>query len=583
MRASSNIARPDLLTSARGRAVGHGVGPAIQRTILLVAVLATLVLVAYPLVWLFLGSLGVPRGLSLNAYWTLFTNAAYVQALLNTLALALGVALGSLVLGVPLAWATARTDLPASGLLRVLVAIAYMLPPYLTALAYIILAGPNSGHLNRLFTAVTGAAAGPFNVFSLGGVIFVISLHVFPIVYFLTHTALRSVDVALEQSAQILGASRWQTLRRVTLPMVTPAITAGVLLASIESMALFGPQAFLGTPARIDFLPTRVYSLLQRFPPLFAEASALAFALVVLTVLGLFVQRAFLERRSFITVTGKAGRVEVVRLGRWRPPLLVWCWSVVLVAVVLPLGVLTLAAFSKSWLDPFLPSNWTLQNFGYALFQEQTSQRGILNSLRLAAGSATLCMVLGLLVAYIDLRTTMRGRRLLDYLAILPLGLPGIVLAVGLLQAWIRVPLPIYATIWMLLIAYAARFLPLAVRSANSALRQVDPSLEEAARITGAPWLQAITRVTAPLIRPGLLVGWILVFIPAMGELSATILLYTQGSETLAIAIYRLQELGRLEIVAALAVLTVVVTLLALAVAVRIAGRGADELAGGKA
>lgn len=552
-----------------------------QQIVLLLAVLLTLGLVGYPLAWLLLGSLGLPRGLSLEAFGTILTNPAYLQALGNTLILALGTAVLSAVLGVPLAWVTARTDLPGRGLLRVAVALAYMLPPYLTAVAYIILAGPNSGHLNRLVIALTGASAGPFNIFSLGGVVFVISLHVFPITYFFTHTALLSIDSSLEQSARILGSSRFQVLRTVTLPLVAPAITAGLLLAGINSMALFGSQAFLGTPARIEFLPTRVFALLQRIPPLFPEASALAFALVLFTVLGLWAQRAFLERKSYVTVTGKGARSELIPLGGWRWPLLAWCWGVVLFAVVLPLGVLAAAAFSKNWLDPFVPSNWTLGQFGYALFEEQVSQRGIANSLKLAAGAASLCMLLGLFVAYIDLRTTIRGRRLLDYLAILPLGLPGIVLAVGLLQGWIRLPLPVYGTIWILLIAYAARFLPLAVRSANASLHQVDPSLEEAARISGASWAEAIARVTAPLVRPGLLVGWILVFVPVIGELSATVLLYTQGSETVAIAIYRLRDLGRLEVVAALAVVTIGITLLALGVAVRIAGRGIDELAGG--
>jgi iron(III) transport system permease protein len=552
-----------------------------QQIVLGLTAAATLILVGYPLLWLLLGSLGIPRTLSLAAFASIVTNAAYSQALLNTVVLALATGLGSVLFGVPLAWATARTDLPGKGLLRVAAAMAYMLPPYLTAIAYIILAGPNSGQLNRFVTALTGAERGPFNIFTLAGVAFVISLHVFPITYFLTHAALLSVDSGLEQSAQILGASRLRTLRRITLPLVAPAITAGFLLAGVNSMALFGPQAFLGNPGRVDFLPTRVYALLQRFPPNFAEASALSFALVSLTVLGLYAQRAFLERKSYVTVAGKAGRSEPVRLGAWTVPVLLLCWGVALFAVILPLGILAMAAFSKNWLEPFLPGNWTLGNFSYALFEEQVSRRGLVNSLGLAAGAATLSILLGLVIAYFDLRTQVRGRRLLDYLAILPLGLPGIVLSVGLLQGWIRIPLPVYATIWILLIAYTARFIPLAVRSANTSLRQVDPSLEEAARVVGAGWVQALRRVTAPLIRPGLLVGWILVFVPAMAELSATVLLYTQGTETLSIAVFRLHELGRLEVVAAIAVVQIAITLTALAVAVRIAGRGIDLAGGG--
>ncbi len=551
-----------------------------QLVVLILVACVTLVLVAYPLVWLILGSFGIPGEISFDAFAATVGEASYREPLINTLVLAVGTGLMSVIFGVPLAWATARTDLPAKRGIHAAVALAYMMPPYLTAVAYIALAAPNSGYLNRIVVVLTGAESGPFDIFTFAGVVFVISFHLFPLVYFFTYTALLSVDGALEQSAQILGAGRLHVLRKITLPLVTPAITAGTLLVAIHSMALFGPQTFLGTPAGVSFLPTHLYGQLQRFPPQFADASALAFVLLILTVVGLFVQRALLERKSYVTVTGKAGRASVVRLKRWKWPLVMFCWGVAAVAVMLPLGFLIIASLSKNWLDPFGPANWTLSNFSYALFEEQVSQRGILNSFRLAAGAATLCMVLGSFIAYIDLRTRARGRRLLDYLAIIPLGLPGIVMGLGMLQGWIRVPLPIYGTIWILLITYIARSLPIAVRSANASLLQVDPSLEEAGRIAGATWFRTITKITFPLLRPGLLVGWILVFIPTLGELSATILLYSQGSETISIAIFRLQELGRLEVVAALSVVTVVITLLALALVMRVAGRGIGALVG---
>lgn len=552
---------------------------AIQQIVVIsLVVVVMLVLVAYPLLWLILGSVGIPDQVSLEAFGKLFTDMTYLRALINTLALAAAAGLLSLFLGVPLAWATARTDLPFKGGIHASVAAAYILPPYLTALAYIILAAPNSGYLNRLAAAFPGVPTELFNIFSFGGVVFAISLHVFALVYFFAYSALLAMDSSLEQAAQILGASRLRTLRRVTLPLVAPAIMAGALFAGVNSMALFAPQAFLGIPAGVSFLPTLLYGSLQRFPPLFAEASAVALALVILTVAGLFVQRALVTKKSYITITGKAERPELVPLKSWKWPMLAYCWGVVLVSIVLPIGVLLYASLSRNWLAPFGAGNLTLSNFTYAVLQEQVSQRGIVNSLLLASGAATICMVLGLLVAYIDLRTDIRGRRLLDYLAILPLGLPGIVLALGVLQGWIRVPLPVYATIWILLIAYTARFLPLAVRSANNSLLQLDPSLEEAGRISGASWARVLTRITFPLLRPGLLVGWILVFVPAVAELGATILLYTQGTETISVAIFRLQEQGRIEVVAALAIVTSIITLLALAVIKRIAGRDIDEI-----
>ena len=525
------------------------------------AVALLLFLVGYPLLWLFLGALGVPQSFGLEHVQRAFTRPQNYAALVNTLQLALGTGIMSIFIGVPLAWATARTDMPLRQVVHALVALSYIMPPYLTALAYIFLLGPDAGHFNRLLQGAFGFESGPLNIFSMPGVIFVIGIHVFAFTYFLTHSALKSVDASLEESAQMLGARRWQTALRINLPLVAPAVTGGALLAAIDSLALFGPQAIIGTPAQITFLPTRIYATIGSYPPRWAEASGLSLLLVVLTVAGLAVQRGYLERRSYVTVGGRGVRTQIIDLGAWRWPLLAFCLIVVFFSAIAPIGVLTLNAFSKSWTDPLSLSNLTLTHFNAALFQDQVAVRGILNSLKLATAAATIAVVIGAAVAYLDLRTNVRGRRILDYLAILPLGLPGTVMAVGILLAFIRLPIPIYGTLWILLAAYVARFIPLATRSANATFRQIDPSLEEAGRITGASWLHAIRRILMPLSRPGLLVAFLLVFIPAFGELSATILLYTGGTETIAIAIYRLNDLGQLEVVSALAVFTIVVVL----------------------
>lgn len=551
----------------------------IPTLVLGLAALLLLGLVGYPLLWLLLGALGVPGDISLTHFTRAYTRSGNAEPLKNTLVLAFGCGLLSVLLGVPLAWATARTNMPLRRTIQAFVALAYITPPYLTALAYIILLGPNAGHFNRLLTWLFGLEDGPLNVFTMGGVIFVIALHVFAFPYFLTYSALQALDAPLEESAQMLGAGRWTVARRVTLPLVAPAITGGALLAAVESMALFGPQAFLGLPAQLVFLPTRIYGLLGSYPPRWGDASALSLILVLLTVVGLFVQRGYLERRSFVTVSGRGVRTQRLTLGAWRWPLLAFCLMVVFFAAIAPVGVLVAAAFSKSWIDPLTLSNLTLANFREALFDDQVAVRGIVNSFKLAIGAACIATILGLFVAYIDLRTKARGRRLLDYLAILPLGLPGTVLAVGVLLAFIRPPFQIYGTIWILLVAYVARFIPLAVRSANSALRQVDPSLEEAARITGASWLRTIRSILLPMVRPGLLAAWLLVFIPALGELSATILLYSSGTETIAVAIFRLRDLGQLEVVSALSVFTIAVILVISLVLHSLASRGGSPVA----
>ena len=521
-----------------------------------------LLIVGYPLLWLVMSAFGIPTDFQFGYIARVYTRAQNFAPLINTIILAFGAGVISVMLGVPLAWATARSDMPLRRVVQALVALAYITPPYLTAIAYIILLGPDAGYFNRVLQTLIGTTHGPINIFSMGGVVFVIGMHVFPFTYFMTHNALRSVDASYEEAAQLLGARRWATLWRVNLPLVAPAITGGALISAINSMALFGPQAFLGLPAQITFLPTRIYSVIGSYPPRWAEASALSLMLVLLTACGLILQRAYLDRRSYTTVGGRGLRLVAIHLGAWKWPLLAFCLCVVFFSAIAPVGVLAVAAFSRSWINGVSAGNFTFDHFDEALFNNQIAVRGIFNSFRLAIGAGICAVVIGATVAYVDLRTRAKGRRLLDYLAILPLGLPGTVMAVGVLLAFIRPPFAIYGTIWILLVAYVARFVPLATRSANSTLRQIDPSLEEAARIAGASRLQSLWRILLPLARPGLAVAFLLVFIPALSELSATILLYSGGTETIAVAIFRLNDLGQLEVVSALAVFTIVVTLL---------------------
>ena len=542
--------------------------------VLVVAAASLLVVVGYPLLWLFLGALGLPASFGIGRFAAALTTPQNLQPVLNTLILACGAGALSVILGVPLAWAVARTDMKMRATVRALVALAYIVPPYLTSIAYIILLGPNAGYVNRALAWLFGLPRGPFNILSMGGVVFVISVHAFAFPFFLTETALRSVDAPFEESAQIFGARRATVAWRITLPIVAPAITGGALLAAVDSMALFGPQAFLGLPAQLVFLPTRIYGVLGGYPPRFADASALSLILVLLTVLGLVIQRAYLERRSYVTVSGRGVRVQRIPLGRPGSWLLAACLAVGVLAAIAPLAVLVIASFSVVWTSPPVPGNLTFANYATALFGNQVSVRGILNSFRLAAGAGVIASLLGFAIAYLDLRTRVRGRRLLDYLAVLPLGLPGTVMAVGVLQAFIRPPVRLYGTIWILLVAYIARFIPLSVRSANATLRQIDPGLEEAARITGASWFACLRRVVLPMARPGLVTAFMLVFIPALNELSATILLYSSGTETISVAVFRLNDLGQLEVVAALAVFSIAVILVVSLALNHLVGRG---------
>lgn len=531
--------------------------------------LALIVLVAAPLGVLILGSVTDEGAVTLDHFGRVLSRAIYYNALVNSVLLGLGAAALSVVIGAPMAWAVSRTTMPGKGLVRVLVAVSYITPPFLSAIAYVILLAPNAGVLNVALVNLFGLERGPFHAYTLPTMIFVTALHTFPYVFLLTSSALISIDASLEESARILGSGAWRATLRVTLPMVTPAILSGALLAFVHAISLFGSQAILGLPGRVFTLPTRIQALFS-YPPQFGQAAALSMFLIILTVIGLYLQRGYLERRSFATIGGKGVRPELIDLGRWQWAALGLCGLVFVVSVVLPYAFLALASISKAWALGVFPQNLTLDNYHFVLFDYEVTRRAILNSLVLAGAAATLGVLLGAVLAHLDVRTTIRGRKVLDYLSLMPLGLPGIVLAVGILLFWLRLPIDIYGTLWILLIAYLTRFLPLGVRSANAALRQVDPSLEECARITGASWLRTFVAVTFPLVGVGLLAGWILIFVPAIQELSASILLFTGPTITLAVAVFNLYDNGLLERVSALAIVNTAIITLALVVAQRI-------------
>jgi iron(III) transport system permease protein len=534
------------------------------------AVVCLVVLVVLPVGSLVLGSLRGESGLSLENFREALTGRLYVQALQNSLILGAWTGLFSVAIGVPLAWAVARTNVPGKPLITATATLAYLSPPFLTAIAFVNLFGPNAGLINKLLRDVLDLPWLTFNIFSMRGLVLVTVLHTFPFVFLLAASALRSVDASYEEAAQILGAGKWRTALSITAPLVAPAILSGTLIAFVNAIALFGSQAIIGLPGRVVTLPTRIYALFD-YPPEYGLASALSLVFVLITVVALFIQRSYLARRSFVTLAGKGARPQLIDLGPARWLMLGFAGLVFVVAILLPYGSLIAVSLSKSWGLGFW-QNLTLQNYRFILFEYDVTQRAIVNSLILATLAATIAVALGAVIGWIDLRTRLPGRHLLDYAALIPLGLPGIVMAVALLQFWLKVPLALYGTLAILLLAYAGRYVPLGVRAANASLRQVDPSLEESARILGAGWGTTMWEVTLPLIRPGLFAGWLLVFVPAIQELSASILLFSSGSITLAVAVYNLYETGYTEPVAALAIINVVIIAGAIWIARKLGG-----------
>jgi iron(III) transport system permease protein len=542
-----------------------------EHVMMALAAVALTILVILPLASLLLGSVTGEGGATLGHFREALSRRLYVQALRNSLVLGAWTALLSVVVGLPMAWAVSRTDVPGKPFIHATATIAYLTPPYLTAIAFVYLFSPNAGLVNQWVRDVLGLPQLTFNIHSMAGLVLVTVLHTFPFVYLLAASALESVDASMEESARILGAGWWRTLRVVTVPLVAPAVLAGALVAFVNAIALFGSQAIIGLPGRIFTLPTRIYALFD-YPPQYGLASAMSLVFVGITVAALYVQRRYLARRSFVTVGGKGGRPRLVDLGPARFGVLAFAVAVFIVAVLAPYLTLLAVSVSRSWGLHFW-ENLTMQHYRFVLLEYDVTRRAIVNSLILASAAATLAVLLGSFVGWLDLRTRLRGRKALDYVSLVPLGLPGIVVAVALIQFWLRMPLPIYGTLLIILLAYTGRYVPLGVRSANAAFRQIDATLEESARITGGGWLRTFTSVTLPLARPGLFAGWLLVFVPALQELSASILLFSSGSITLAVAVYNLYETGSLEPVAALSIVTMAIITVAILLATRL-GRG---------
>lgn len=350
------------------------------------AIAALVILIVLPLGSLLLGSVFGDTGFTFDNFARALANRLYYEALINSLILGFWTGLFSVLIGVPLAWAVSRTNLPGKGFVRLTASIAYLSPPFLVAIAYVNLFGPNAGIVNVFIHDVLGLPSLTFNIFSMTGLVFVTVPHTFPFVYLLAVSALQSVDASLEESAQILGAGRMRTALTVTLPLVAPAILSGALIGFVNAIALFGSQAIIGLPARIFTLPTRIYALFD-YPPQYGLASALSLLFVAITVAALYLQRAYLARRSYVTLGGKGVRLQPVDLGWVRWLLLLFCLLVFVITILLPYAALVAVSFSKSWGLAFW-QNLTLDNYRFVLLDYDVTRRAIVNSLVLATLAA---------------------------------------------------------------------------------------------------------------------------------------------------------------------------------------------------
>lgn len=530
--------------------------------------LAILYLVLPPFFFILHTSLVVDRGIRAGDFTTqhfanIVDSLSDVQTLLgNSLIFAVGSAPIALLYGTLLAWLAERTNAPFRSLAYVSAYVSFAIPGIIKTIGWIMLLGPKAGILSAAVAVITGAPR--LNIFSMEGMILVESFLWIPLVFLLMSVPFRSIDPALEEAATVSGSGGWQVFKRVTLPLALPSVLAVLILTFVRSLESFEIPALIGIPAGIEVLTSKIYLQIKGgFIPRYGEASAYSIILIIIVALGLVPYYKITSKTyRFTTISGKAYRPHRVDLGKWK-----WVGGCLL--LVLPLiQSLPIIAIAWSSLLPFaqVPSRRalsliTLNNY-WAAFTDTDILYSVVNSITVSVTSATGAIAVTFLAAWLIVRTSVRARWLLDQLAMLPLVFPGIVMSIAILKMYLTVPIPVYGTIWIIVLAFVARYLPYGIRFNHSALLSLHRELEEGAMVSGASWFQMVRHVVIPLILPAMFAGWIYIFLITFKELSIALLLYSPGSQIVAVTIWELWDNGHVGELAAFSLVITVGTVL---------------------
>lgn len=518
------------------------------------------IVVVYPLLQVALRSFLLQGNLSLANYEQVFLQQRNYIALWNSIWVSVLATLGATVIGVFTAFLVQRTDLPAKNLWRVLLVLPFAIPPLFSAMGWVQLAGP-VGLLSQGYMSLFDTYTVPWNIYSPGGIIFVLAVSNYPFVFITVSGALQRMDTSLEEAARTSGAGPWRVMHDITLPLVRPAILGGALLAFVSSIDNFGIPAVLGMRAQFYVLTTRIYEALT-IPnmPLATAMSMLLVGIAMIAMIGF--RRAEGRGDRFTVVAGKSVIPNVIRMRRWRPAVIAGLSMLVLVIVILPMIALVLTSFLRFWGADLTWANLTIDHYR-AVIDSPAARRGIVNSLFLGFAAATILVVATALISYLTVKARVRGAAWLDIAGIIPFALPGSVIGVSMILAWSNPPLgpTLYGTIWILLIAYLMRYMAFGLQTTRASLQQIHASLEEAALTSGASRLRTLRDITLPLLRPGMIAGWVLIFISAFNELTVSVLIWTSGSETIGVWIFLMQDSGFTGRASALAALTLPVIL----------------------
>ena len=534
-----------------------------QSLVITLCVAFTLYIAVVPLGYLLWQSFFTPQTASKAAeftwgnYITAYTSSDTARLFWTSVQFALGTACFSFLVGTTLAWMNERTNTPFKGLFFALSLIPLVIPGILFTVAWILLGSPKIGLINLSLMAIFNLENPVFNIYSMWGMIWVDGLHYSPVAFLLMTAAFRAMDPSLEESAMMSGANVLQVLWRVTLKLTWPAIFATLLILFVRAIESFEVPALLGLPVGIQVFTSSIYQAVHRYPSQTGLAAAYAITLLLITSAGIyFISKLSSSGSKYATMTGKGFRPRQIDLGPWRwlaASLFMLYFALI---VVLPFAVLLWSSFQKFYAVPSLQAlqNLTLDPYRFVLTYPNLA-RSVWNSLLLSFGSATVIMLVTSVICWIVVKTKLPGRWMLDNLSSLPMVFPGLVLGLALMIFYLNVDIGVYGTMWILFIAYVTRFMPYGLRFNTTSMLQIHKELEESAAMSGAGWLTTFWRIVLPLLKPGLLAGWIYIMIVSIRELSSSILLYSPGTEVVSIIIWELWENGQYVELSALGVL----------------------------
>lgn len=545
------------------KAITQKSGFGVAQLILFLSIAILVIVVAVPVLLILFNAFWVNGEFNIKDVYKTVSEPQTYQALKNSLIIASMTTIGSTIVGTFFAWLVTRTDLPYKGFMKGMFLVPFMLPSFIGALAWKMLLSPNAGFINTFFATHFGMQGPIFNIYSYLGISLVEVMYLFPFVFIQVCGALERMDPTLEESARISGAGLFTITRKITIPLVMPSILSGALLIMLYSMAHFGTVAVLGIENGIYNIPTLIYERIHQSGGSFdaiRTGTVLATVLIVTAAFIIWLQGKVLGKGHYQIIGGKSFRPMELKLRALRIPLLIFCIAYIAFTIVLPTAVIFLVGGLTTYGLPFTPENLSLANYKYILFDYTVTKDAIWNSVTLGLSAAIITMFAGVMISYVIVKMKVRGKRFLEFLGMLPFSVPGSVIALGVILAWSgQFGINLYNTVWIILVAYIARYMAFSLKANSAALEQVHDSLVEASRACGATMWQSLRDIVIPLVRPGMLAAFFLIFLPSLRELTVSIMLYSPTTRTIGVAIYTLNEDGETVVSAALAGIALII------------------------